>query len=55
MKNAGYVKADKQMKRHRKIRRSEPLSIKEILPDTLHEIRLEMDRRITQSIERNIG
>ncbi len=55
MKNARYVKMEKQTKRHRKIRSSEPLPIKEILPDTMHEIRLKMDRWITLSIERNIG
>ncbi len=55
MKYAGYVKVEKQVKRHLKIRRSEPLLIKEILHDVMRKIRLKMDRRISQSIERNIG
>ena len=44
MITAGYVKAEKEGKKLRKIHQREPVHIKEILPDVMLGIRLRMTR-----------
>jgi|WetSurMetagenome_2_1015567.scaffolds.fasta_scaffold1836356_1 hypothetical protein len=54
MKNAGYAKEDKQVKKVRKILSREPLHIKEILPEVMHDIRLRMSPGRAGETERSI-